>query len=297
MATETGGQDGRRGWIVAALFATAVVFGATGFFFDRLVREPPDYYAVASPATLPAGAENDLIRQGWQIVIDTPREIGPFAEDPAKRYAGNDLACSNCHLDAGLKRFAAPFVSVWRTYPLIGDDEVMTLAERINACMTRSLNGRPMPEDGDEMRAIAAYMRYVGENNPRGVRVAGMGLMALLPPGEPPSADRGRTIYADNCARCHRAGGEGSRKAPPGVGWAIPPLWGPGSFNAQAGMSKMEIASAFVHANMPRGVNYTDPVLSEQQAWDVAAFIGSNPRPAGPGNATETTTWPVRPSP
>jgi cytochrome c len=33
------------------------------------------------------------------------------------RYGGNDLACQNCHLNAGLQPFAAPFVSTFGTFP------------------------------------------------------------------------------------------------------------------------------------------------------------------------------------
>jgi thiosulfate dehydrogenase len=68
----------------------------------------------------------------------------------------------------------------------------------------------------------------------------------------------------------------------PGIGYGIPPLWGNASFNAAAGMADIRAAAAFIHANMPLGVTYRSPILNEQQAWDVAAFITSRPRPAGP---------------
>ena len=80
---------------------------------------------------------------------------------------------------------------------------------------------------------------------------------------EPPSAERGEAVYAANCVRCHGADGQGNRKAPPGIGWAIPPLWGDGSFNDAAGMSHIETAAAFIRANMPRGVSYEAPMLTD----------------------------------
>jgi cytochrome c len=43
-----------------------------------------------------------------ELVVNTPRHIGKNATDPAMQYAGNDLACQNCHLNAGLQPFAAP---------------------------------------------------------------------------------------------------------------------------------------------------------------------------------------------
>ncbi|HLO24116.1 MAG TPA: hypothetical protein VK193_11925, partial [Methyloceanibacter sp.] len=65
----------------------------------------------------------------------------------------------------------------------------------------------------------------------------------------------------------------------PGVGYSIPPLWGEASFNAGAGMAKTAYAASYIHDNMPFGISYVDPVLTIQQAWDVAAFIVSKPHP------------------
>jgi len=267
-------------WGLVAVGAIAAV--AAGVGIGHVLSAGPDYYAPTDAADLPAGGDNDLIRLGWAIVTDTAGNIGKDATDPALRYAGNDLACANCHLDAGLKPFAAPFVSTATSYPMMVDDRVLTLAARINGCMTRSMNGRPLPEDSREMKAMLAYMRYLGRDAPEGVRVAGMGLMPLPPAAEPPSPTRGEAVYAANCARCHGASGDGNRKAPPGIGWAIPPLWGDASFNDAAGMAHIETAASFIHANMPRGVSYEAPLLSEQEAWDVAAFITAKPRPKGP---------------
>ena len=64
------------------------------------------------------------------------------------RFAGNDLACVNCHLNAGLRPFAAPFVSTTASFPMLVDDQVLTLTDRINGCMRRSMNGKDLPVDG-----------------------------------------------------------------------------------------------------------------------------------------------------
>ena len=272
---------GRRWGLIAAAAAVVVAIGA-GVATGYAVWARPDYYAATDAADLPPGGENDLIRLGWGIITDTAHQIGKDAEDPALRYAGNDLACASCHLDAGLKPFAAPFVSTWTSYPLSVDDRVVTLTDRVNGCMRRSMNGRPLPPESREMQAVLAYIRYVGQKSPEGVRVAGMGLLPLTPAADPPSAERGQKVYADRCTRCHGADGQGNRKAPPGVGWAIPPLWGDGSFNDAAGMSHIETAAAFIRANMPRGTTYEAPILTVEEAWDVAAFLTTQPRPVGP---------------
>ena len=55
--------------------------------------------------------------------------------------------------------------------------------------MMRSMNGKPLPEDGREMNAMVAYLQFIGRKTPQGVRVAGMGLPPLRKPARAP--DRG----------------------------------------------------------------------------------------------------------
>jgi thiosulfate dehydrogenase len=38
-------------------------------------------------------------------------------------------------------------------------------------------------------------------------------------------------------------------------------------------------AANFLHFNMPHGVDYLNPQLSPEQAWDIAAYVISQPRP------------------
>jgi thiosulfate dehydrogenase len=244
----------------------------------------PDYYAVPDPDRLPASPENDLIREGLRIFVDTTKYVGPSSPDPAMRFAGNNLACENCHINGGRRPYAAPMVSVFSTYPLAWNDTVITLPERINGCMTRSLNGRPMPENSPAMNALIAYIRYAGQGSPQNVRIPGMGLAMLAEPPLPPSAERGAAAFATTCANCHGADGQGSKKAPPGVGYTFPPLWGPDSFNAAAGLADMRDAAAYIRANMPFGATHEAPIVTAQQAWDIAAFVTSRPRPPKPGS-------------
>jgi thiosulfate dehydrogenase len=44
-------------------------------------------------------------------------------------------------------------------------------------------------------------------------------------------------------------------------------------------MAKTAYAASYIHDNMPFGITYQEPVLTVQQAWDVAAFIISRPHP------------------
>jgi thiosulfate dehydrogenase len=147
------------------------------------------------------------------------------------------------------------------------DDQVLTLTDRINGCMRRSLNGKDLPSEAREMEAIIAYLKFAGHGSPEGVRVAGMGLRPIANPASPPDARRGEEVYAKFCATCHKEDGQGEPKPSPGVGYSIPPLWGEASFNAGAGMAKTAYAASYIHDNMPMGVNYLAPLLTVQQAW------------------------------
>jgi thiosulfate dehydrogenase len=272
----------QRRWIVGIGFVVAVAIGLGAGYV--IWGWPTNWYA-RDVTKLPASPENDVIRYGHDLVINTAEHIGKDATDAQKRYAGNDLACVNCHLNAGLRPFAAPFVSTFATFPMLVDDQVITLKHRINGCMQRSMNGKELPDDSPEMQAFIAYIKFLGQGTPEGVRVSGMGLFPL---GDPPlaaDATRGEKVYAANCASCHKDDGQGERNKPPKVGYSIPPLWGDDSFNAAAGMAKLTYAAAYIRTNMPFGVRYQDPVLSTQQAWDVAAYMTSKPRPSAPPGA------------
>ena len=238
------------------------------------------YAAVPDVAKLGPGPENDLIRYGKDLIVNTPRYIGKNATDPAMRYAGNDLACQNCHLNAGLQPFAAPFVSTFATFPMMVDDQVLTLTERINGCMRRSMNGMDLPSEGREMEALIAYFKFVGKGTPEGVRVPGMGLQAdRATRPRRPTRGAARRFTPSICATCHKEDGQGELRQSPAVGYNIPPLWGDASFNAGAGMNKTAYAASYIRDNMPFGITYLTPVLTVQQAWDVAAYMISKPHP------------------
>ncbi len=177
----------------ATIAAASVVAAMTGLGVGYLIWGWPTNWYTADVNRLGPGAENDLIRYGHALVVDTPQHIDKSASDPAMRFGGNDLACQSCHLNAGLQPFAAPFVSTFATFPMLIDDQVLTLKERINGCMTRSMNGKPLPDEGREMQALIAYIKFVGQGTPEGVRVPGMGSsLCVHPPIHrmPPAAKR-----------------------------------------------------------------------------------------------------------
>lgn len=64
-----------------------------------------------------------------------------------------------------------------------------------------------------------------------------------------------------------------------GRGFAFPPLWGEKSFNTGAGLFRISNFAKYVYANMPQGATYLQPILTEEEAWDVAAYVIAQARP------------------
>lgn len=219
---------------------------------------------------MPDGEFGRVVRRGEQIFLDTA--------NLATRYVGNDLSCGNCHLDAGRKADSAPMWAAFLRYPAYRNKtgQVDTLAARIQGCFVYSMNGKAPPADDPVMTALQSYMFWLAKGAPVGTEVAGGGYPALPPAARTPDRTRGQVVYREHCALCHGDDGQGQRSANTQV---FPPLWGPRSFNWGAGMHRISTAAAFIHANMPLGLGQS---LTEQQAWDVAAFINSHERPQDP---------------
>ncbi|WP_431217881.1 c-type cytochrome [Puia sp. P3] len=85
-------------------------------------------------------------------------------------------------------------------------------------------------------------------------------------------------MYLSTCRRCHGPEGAG-QPAADSTGYVYPPLWGEHSYNTGAGLYRLSRFAGFVRNNMPFGVDYRTATLTDEQAWDVAAFVNSQPRP------------------
>jgi thiosulfate dehydrogenase len=142
-----------------------------------------------------------------------------------------------------------------------------------------------MPNDSPEMQALVAYIKFLSTGVPPGEKLPGLGTGHMPELDRAADPVRGREVYARNCAVCHGLEGQGIRRGLPttALGYMMPPLWGPDSFNDGAGMARLITAANFIHLNMPHGVDYLHPRLSTEQAWDVAAYLVSQPRPQKAG--------------
>jgi thiosulfate dehydrogenase len=196
------------------------------------------------------------------------RALLAATRDSLPQHVGNKLRCVSCHMGDGLKPNQMPYVGVYARFPQYRarSATVEIIEDRINDCFERSMNGKPLPRDSRAMRDIVAYLAFLSYGVPVGAHVDGQGLARLDPlPGD---TVRGREVFATTCTVCHGADGQGTN--------AAPPLWGPQSYNIGAGMARVRTAAAFIRAAMP----FDKPgTLTPQQAFDVAAYINSRPRP------------------
>ena len=258
-------------WTLSALFSTSLAVAADGTAPRTVPLSPP-----ASTAT-PAGALGDAIRYGQRIMTDT--------QATAKAYVGNVLSCTSCHLDGGRTAYAAPLVGLTGLFPEYRSrrGSVESLEDRINDCFLRSMNGKALPADGREMIGLLAYIAWLSQGVPIGSEVEGRGFRDIKAPG-PADSSRGKAVYAAKCSACHGADGQGTKTG--ANTYVFPPLWGPQSFNVGAGMARLSVAAAFVREKMPLGSAGT---LTDQEAYDVAAYFTTQPRPDFAGKKND---WP-----
>ena len=250
--------------------------GVTGCARKQPPPPPPPPHAEWQPpleSEIPNDSLGAAIRRGLALLRFTPESL--------PQYATSSLRCTSCHQQDGRKATAAPLIGAQARFPryLPRSGAVITLADRVNFCLTRSLAGYAIPHGSREMEDILAYLAFLSRGLPIGGKAAGgEGLVAMRDTLAADTA-RGRSVFNTSCAVCHRPDGSGAGM--------IPALWGPRSYSIGASMARVERAASFISHNMPQ----TAPgSLTPQQAFDVAAFINAQPRPDSPGKQDD---WPA----
>jgi len=206
------------------------VFASFAAGAERAAVPTASIWTVPEVGALPDDERGRLVRRGRDLITATYAHIGPEVPNPDNRYAGNNLACSNCHLEAGTKKFALPLFGLFGEFPRysarLGDE--ISIEERVNSCMTRSMNGRSMPLGGAQMRAVVAYIKFLSSGVPPGQELPGLGAGKMPELTRAADPARGGPIYAAACAACHGPDGLGVRRSLPSVdlGYMMPPLWG-----------------------------------------------------------------------
>ena len=234
-------------------------------------------WQVPDTARIPATDEGRLIRYGRDLIANTAYYLGPKGRIAA---ISNGMNCQNCHLQAGTKAWGNNYAAVFSTYPKYRDrsGSVENIFRRVNDCLERSLNGKPLDTNSREMKAIYAYFKWLGQIVPKGVKPKGTGIRDLPFLARAADPEIGRAVYQANCLRCHGPQGEGQKNAD-SIGYVYPPLWGEHSFTTAAGLYRISRLAGYVKDNMPLGCTHDKPQLTDEAAWDVAAFINTCRRP------------------
>ncbi len=240
------------------------------------------YYMDYNVYNLSFSKKNEQIKLGFEIFRNTPLHIGPKQKDSTQIFAGNNLACASCHLNGGTKPFGAPLIGVIKRFPQYRgrEDKMGTIEERINGCMERSMNGKMMPESSQEMQALIAYMGWLGRAAPSNGKIEGQGFLKVEIPNRAVDLGHGQRVFENICVECHGTDGQGQVQDN-GL-YLYPPLWGEDSYNNGAGMTRVITAAQFIKGNMPYGTTFDKPVLSDEEAYDVAGYINQKLRPTKP---------------
>ena len=221
---------------------------------------------------IPDGPMGDTILRGRELINDTSNAIrkkASSAEDGEDLV--NQLSCTSCHAGDGLDQDTSSLVGVAAVYPQYNERaaKVLTLEDRINGCMVRSMNGKAFEEGDEDLNAMVAYLTYISQGIPVGAELPWRHQSDMKDVPIPNVAD-GEVLYQNSCIACHA--GDGS-----GIGSNTgPALWGDGSFNDGAGIARMSKMAGYIQNNMPIGAAGT---LTDQEASDLAAFILSQDRP------------------
>ena len=225
---------------------------------------------------------DELIKKGYLLVAESPKNMGPLAEDPKLRFAGNNLSCTNCHLNGGTLSGSASWIGILDRFPQFRgrENKIGTIEERINGCMERSMNGIKLSKNSTQMRAMVAYMDWISHELPKLNSKVFKGYPAIEIPKIAVDLNQGKKIYEKECTLCHGTQGKGIRNQNFEDGYLYPPLWGKDSYNDGAGMHRVITAAAFIKNNMPYlQANWENPKLSDEEAYHVAGYINSFQRP------------------
>jgi len=225
---------------------------------------------------VPYDSNGDLIRYGKELIVNTSKYLGPQG---LVAHISNGMNCQNCHLDAGTKNFAIPLSAVAANFPkwLDRSERTQSVESRVNDCLQRSLNGKPLDSLNYEMRAFVAYLNWLGHEVPKGVKPKGSGIQSLPFLNRAGDAAQGKVVYEKDCSRCHGVNGNGVL-SPDKMTYVYPPLWGQNSYNVNATLYRIMPLASFIKANMP--FDKTGSVfLTDAEAWDVSAYIISQQRP------------------
>lgn len=233
------------------------------------------------------GEERKFIIYGQDLIANTSKYLGPQG---TISHSTNGMNCQNCHLDAGTRAWGNNYGGVFSTYPKFRERSgtIESIYKRVSDCLERSLNGTALDSNSQEYKAIYAYIKWLGKDVQKGKKPWGCGIekIAFLDRAADPS--KGKIIYINKCQSCHGNNGEGAYNQNK-TAFTYPPLWGEHSYNVAAGLFRLSNFAGYVKNNMPFDqASHNNTQLTNEEAWDIAAFVNSQPRP----QKDQSNDWP-----
>ena len=239
-------------------------------------RSDSSIFVTIDTTKIPNDKFGEAVKYGRELMLNTAYYIGP--EGKNGKYLGNKMNCTNCHQDAGTKAFSFNLISSHDNYPQYRGREgkILTLAERVNNCVMRPHNGKPLPLDGKEMIAFLSYLKWINSFAPKAKPFVGSKNLEVDFPAAAASSERGQVLFEQNCSRCHGANGEGQMK-PDNITYLYPPLWGTKGYQSGSSMHRVIKQAQWLKHNMPYD-KVTDGTifLTDDQALDVAAYVNND---------------------
>lgn len=275
------------GFLLGATAIAANLTSADPERFPMTTQEGEElgWYTIPSDLEILKESNSEEIMYGKLLLNETKRLL--------PENVGATMNCNSCHIAEGKAQYGAPYLTTIHQYPKVMPRaaKMVDIEGRINGCFQRSMNGKPLDVNSDEMKAMVAYMTWLSHSQPADAKVD---LKNSGPVDESlvPDPIKGSAIYAAQCATCHGDQGEGLKDKRGNV--VFPPLWGPESFNIGAGMARTYKAAQFVKYNMPMAVTLDGAwgqghVLTDQEAIDVSEYFTHLPRPDFEGKVND---WP-----
>jgi thiosulfate dehydrogenase len=234
-----------------------------------------------------SGEQRKLVIYGEELIAHTSKYLGP---NGSVAHLTNGMNCQNCHLDAGTRPLGNNYSAVFSTYPKFRErsGRIESIYKRVSDCMERSLNGTAIDSNSYEFKAIYAYMQWLGKDVKKDVKPYQSGIKRLKFLDRAADPSKGKLVYDAQCKSCHGENGQGVKDAN-GMAYLYPPVWGEHSYNDGAGLYRLSNFAGYVKYNMPFGKSSVNAqVLSDEEAWDVAAYVNSQPRPS----KDQTSDWP-----
>ncbi|MCX5761390.1 MAG: c-type cytochrome [Gemmatimonadetes bacterium] len=211
-------------------------------------------FVVLADSLIPSDALGLAIRRGRAIAVAT--------RDSLRLDRGGALRCVSCHLEAGTKRGALPWVGTYARYPRVDPrGGVLTVHERVNICLRRNLQAPALRPDDPRMEAVVSYIAFLSRGVRLGSMVEGQGDDTLTVKAGDFVA--GREVWKEACASCHGAQGQGTPQGGP--------VWGRRSFSTTSELASWPTFAGFLRGHMSAGGRRS--ALSDQKVANVTSFV------------------------